>query len=419
MREFDFDELDRAVHSVLGTPATPVTNTSDALSQQSSTDISQSKSQPELNIDESEDRRISSHAIHARVMPTRRATRQRSALRTHQESTLNLSIQQKDEMGAAKRTPATTIPSVPIQAPSNFGPQPRPRPLARRRSGKVMDIVHPATSSKPVEKSFPAVPVASLGTEDGRPTLKTVDLVPPAPTPVSKDTLGVPKQEAERSAPSLEGPREPTKPPESSADSSDVAAFSLQDMLQDTPFVSDAQVQKRPLGGVSKPAAAPAISSKNTPDTPQGESTDDMQEKIRQIESMDFSSEPEQQVLSADLGSVSAVSPEASVVTTANTTAAADSRPVLFETAPKRTPSAANLPSGPTSITRQYKAEPRVASADDTSPIFDPESYHQPLEHEPARKSGLGLVIGITLLIVLGVGAAVFLWWAGVLPVPL
>lgn len=417
MREFDFDELDRAVHSVLGTSAVPATDASDTFSQQPATSAPQSQS--ERSADESEDRHISSHAIHARVMPAQRAARQRSGLRTHQESTLDRSLQQKNITSTSERTSATTTPSAPKQAPAVAGPQPRPRPLVRRHSGRVMDIVHPAASNKPVEKSLPANPAVPLGTEDGHSTLKTVDLMPPAPTPVSQDSLIAPKQAVERRAPVADKSAESIQPSDRSADSDTATALSLQDMLQDTPFVSDAQVQKRPLGGVAKPSVS-AISSKNVPDVPQEDPADDMQEKIRQIESMDFSSEPELQDSPATKPqSTSEQTQGTSVAPTARTAATADSTPLSSEVTEKAALAVATAPSGPTSITRQYKAEPRVASVDDTSPIFDPESYHQPLEHEPARKSGLGLVIGIALLIVLGVSAAVFLWWAGMLPVPL
>lgn len=479
MREFDFDELDRAVHSVLGPAATPVSDENGTSNDSMTSLFDEQVKKDEANAaavsklaevsqhNDSRDQRISSHAIHSRVKPAaRQSVHERPALRRHQPSGFERDTQKGDEVPPV--VSSTVVSNTPSEQPPSqamTGPQPRPRPLARRRAGRFMDFVHPSsdmrtapnTAKSNVTKEFSrpikstnldmttVAPTASVSQEKIKDTSKVAPLGlepafvaafdTPAPTePVSPEPVATLFREAvapryqphrERDAPALRQSPVVSEP----VQLSDAIA------AQESPFVTDAQVHKRPLGGSQKTTQAPDESDKQLPPEQNGQ-TDDIQEKIRQIESMDFSTAlkneaylatPSPEVPKSDiLNKPSSVSTEDPMpaVSASEPSVQRSSERLAQNTASKTPDSSASQSmasglSGPTSITRQYKTEPRVASADDTSPIFDPESYHQPLEHEPKHKSGWGLVIGILLLIVVGGAIAAFLWWSGVLAVPL
>lgn len=461
MREFDFDELDRAVHSVLGSASTappevatdfpPAPSPTPAAAQKPAEEVTSSSA-------DGDDRRISSHVVHARVMPPRRAVADRLSLRRHQDSPLDRAIQGTDTaLDTSDERVATVAPDRPTPTIANeaVGPQPQPRSLSRKRSGRVMDIVLPAdgktTSPKEAHSTAPQYkkPSRPVSSFDFAPVATPVSAAPSAaqaqdsvrPTPEEStdrenntyENASSPTQaKAPKPLPPSEKPLEPAKStadekPSLSAEPRELKEpFDEPVLTSDTPFISAAQVEKRPLGGglrITEPATSVAEeSSKPEPEV------DIMQEKIRQIESMDFSEalEPEGQQTDVAVSDIVPSTQPPKSIPSAN--AAVDSATFTTEQAPvqdtpAKTPSlsvsSTSVSPGPTSITRQYKAETRVASAEDTSPIFDPESYHQPLAHEPKRKSGWGIVIGIVALLLVGAVIAAVLWWSGILPVPM
>jgi len=70
-------------------------------------------------------------------------------------------------------------------------------------------------------------------------------------------------------------------------------------------------------------------------------------------------------------------------------------------------------PTGPTSITPQYKEQ--ASSNQQSGAMYDTESYHQAVSTPPKKKSGLFTVVLILLLVVLGAGGG-FAVYTYVLP---
>lgn len=77
--------------------------------------------------------------------------------------------------------------------------------------------------------------------------------------------------------------------------------------------------------------------------------------------------------------------------------------PVEKEAAPQPQPQA-HLATNNGSITQQYKSEDKTQS-EEITPVFDTDSYHKPLTHVKKKKSGWLSVLLITLLVILGAGA--------------
>ena len=75
--------------------------------------------------------------------------------------------------------------------------------------------------------------------------------------------------------------------------------------------------------------------------------------------------------------------------------------PVKSEAAPQSQPQVATNNG---SITQQYKAESKSQS-EEITPVFDTDSYHKPLVHAKKKKSGWLSVILITSLVIVGAGA--------------
>jgi len=138
----------------------------------------------------------------------------------------------------------------------------------------------------------------------------------------------------------------------------------------ESPFLSDAKVEKRPLGGF--PTDTPA---EPTPllEAPDEELLTAETEDKPEVESV---SEPEVQE---------------------------EVKPVI-EPTPEPTPAPVEETTVPASITQQYKEQPSTTEQS-SGPIFDTESYHQPLTHTPKKKSGALVVVWIAALILVGAGA--------------
>ncbi|MFZ2126196.1 MAG: hypothetical protein WAV04_01670 [Candidatus Microsaccharimonas sp.] len=255
---------------------------------------------------------------------------------------------------SAPKTEAASSDSVPVTVQSAPAPTPS-TPAARRSSGRFMDVVHPSsdmrTSSVP-ERSTPRSEPESSPTPT---TERSTDWPDPLDFHGFKDEP--------------ESTPEPVTPQEVPQDS------------LESPFLSDAKVEKRPLGGFStETTVATPLETPNEPEllleAPQEEelltATTEESDKAEPISDAELPQE--------------------------------DEKPVIQPT-PEPTPAPAeDMTSVPASITQQYKEQP--STTEQTSgPIFDTESYHQPLTHTPKKKSGALVVVWIAALILIGAGA--------------
>lgn len=463
MKEFDFDELDRAVHAALGTK-TSVDDTNGKPDLTSQPDIPAVRESETAPVPEParESKHISSHAIHSRIMSPKQAVRERPDLQRHKKSVIDHDASTVETDTTPDQTHEVASKQnqddAPFQKPVPTGPQPKPRSLARRRSGRFMDVVHPssdmrtsvmgkpspqspkqqATSSTPSSTDEPeevkadtpetvmhnnelAAAIDKLLVEDVAPSkpVEAVNDSPQASVP-APETL-VPEAPDEIT-PEIEQSSTPEDDKKSTNDDNPTKSSETDETQapqQTSPFVTDAQVQKRPLGGVPKDIAEEQVAAEPAVSDP-APIADDIHSKIRAIESID-SLDPVEDAsyLATPTPETPSPEPTPTPAPKLETTPLETEAPKADDSTSKKSTAAAPAVSGPTSITRQYKETPRVASADDTSSIFDPENYHQPLESEPKKKISWGLVIFILVVLALGGSIAAFLWWSGLLVAPL
>lgn len=273
----------------------------------------------------------------------------------------------------AASSPDSESTSVPVSRPKpTVAATP---PAVRRSSGRFMDVVHPSSDMRGAsvpERSAPRdVPV--------KPTFEeTLVSKPAAPTPAE-----IPEPAPIVNAPSTDWPDpldfqgfsleetpvmpSPTPPPKPVAPKPETPAEPLE-----SPFLSDAKVEKRPLGAFSSTDEPTSSDDKEPEETPLLEAPDE-------VELLEAENE---------------ITPPKPVEETPEVKSEPEPAPQPVE----------DIPQGPTSITQQYKEQP--STVEQTSgAIYDTESYHQPLVHAPKKKSGVLVVVWIAALILVGAGA--------------
>lgn len=327
---------------------------------------------------------------------------------------------------------------------------PAAAPLATRRAGRFMDVVHPSSDMKNAAK-----PMASRQGTTIEPATKKVDemaasVLQPAkpdepkednhvesePTPVADDHAAAHAQnewpdplemsgyqpEADTKADVEEKTETVPAVTEQADDDDDDAVFSLDD-LEDTtpepltsPFITDAKVEKRPLGGPatdSAPVTEPVVTTaaaeeeENTTDDP----NDQLPAKTADVAPI-LPPELQKDLMAIETdGDTSAHSSPVEEAPEANPAENAESKPesAKTETEPEKPVSEIPVPTGPTSIPQQYKEE--ESTSDQTNGgIYDTNNYHQPLAHPVKKKSGWLWIVWILLLLIIGGGGAAVLY---------
>lgn len=382
--------------------------------QPSQQDTAQSSDSDESS-PESTAQNISSHTVHARIMSS----------------------------GTPGRTTLARKPVVASRATANIAdaievtkaPAPVSSPVKRsipHREGRFMDVVHPGTKStlptpsitpapKPVETPAPMEPeeqtvtpevIESSPVTTEKPHNASLEaaindlFVSEGHSPVVSDA---PEESAdtlvaeELGATLVSAEVEPETTPAEDAATDAIAAelgMPLEDARSNSPFISDAKVEKRPLG---------EIEQSDTLEVSQAPVVEDAAELLPEMNETPSAPVPEE--LTGDLAAIESHE--------ANVEDIPELEPQTTEEAPAET-SAPESSAGPTSIARQYKEQPRTASEDDESgAIFDPQTYQPPVEHPAKKSSGWGWVIACVLIIILATVAGVVAWMEGMLPVPL
>lgn len=381
-------------------------------------------------------------------------------------NTLMGSVSKTDEPKPEEETKTVSITptlssepsSMPKPSPSPtstpVSPRPAPAtPLAARRGGRFMDVVH---SSSDMKKDKPASsPISRQGTTI-QPTNPTV--VPEEPKSVSEPTLPAesqtappsPKETAETtSTPDTNasthsdwpdpldmsgfGKTEPTEPVKTEkltapdpvplleeSSETPVTAPESEDLQPlSSPFLTDAKVEKRPLGGVSTPSEdalepdhAPVVANpdaEGTVDDPKDQLPPSIEEPKKELP-------PEYQgdLVAIESGSVEAPAPVKEEVDEKKPeepkTLKPDTHPAaLLEAKTEDEPAV----TGPTSIAQQYKEEPSTGDQHNGA-IYDTEAYHKPLAHPAKKKSGWMVVVWILVILLVGAGAGAALYFLGI-----
>jgi len=416
MKDLDFDELDKAVNSLM-------TGTSGA--KQPSQDESNADGEKTLDI--------------TPTLATDAAPSFEDLDKAVAKTTGAPVVSSSPAPAAA--TPA--VPAVPLPA-VDATPQPvsssdAQAPLAARRGGRFMDVVHPSSDMK--KTVIPPRPVSREGVMIGR----TAAAAPAPDVSVSDDT---PQTEAPVA---IETPAtEPTASNNEWPDPLEMADFKAPaapqmtndnlaaDLLAEadkaeheektdgatppltSPFLSGAKVEKRPLG-----SAAPTY----TEDTPTAEkedkTVDDPDAQLPASPSDTPVQLPEE--LQGDLMAIEAdthmgvpKTDESHPVTPVEALPEEKTEPepvVAKEEKPKEKASEPaserTVPTGPVSIPQQYREEPSTTDQK-AGTIYDTDSYHKPLAHPAKKKPGWTWVIAIIVILIVGAGGGAALYFLGI-----
>lgn len=280
--------------------------------------------------------------------------------------------------GTAPNVPVVTeaanqpAPAQPAVAPAPVTLDPSTAPAARRSTGRFMDVVHPSSDMR------------------SRNTVAPREAMPEAPAQPAAEPV-------------------------------------LEDEPQVSPFLPDAKVEKRPLGGVAPafsgyggaPTEEPTPFKLPTQEQELIEAPDDPRLEAETMpDPMDFAHQlvqpvPEEPALDQPEESIEPTEPvetEAlSVEPVAEEPLEEPALDLTQEPAPVQEPIVVeDQPIGPTSITQQYTEQ--TSSANESGAIYDTEAYHQPLVAPPKKKSGGLVILWISLLVLFGagVGAAIY-----------
>lgn len=328
MSDFDFDEIDKAVHSALG--ATP------------------SKSLPEA---------------------------------TEADASTNTII---PDATPVKKPPVAATPAL-VQAPAT-APIQAAAPAARRSTGRFMDmVVNPAPAVKVTPQPEETVLAAPVPT----PTIAPVQDITPIPKPAPQVS---------------ESAEEPTQA---------IPSFELELEEDDwsrpleSPFIADAKVEKRPLGGEAPTATDlssdfDASEFLEAPDDPRIEAhtmPDPIDFAEQSQSTTEAANEPEEiplpdLTLHNDESVDEKKEPDAVRAYSSTSVQASDAQPHSSESI---------QPIGPASISQQYIEKPSAPA--ETGAMYDVEPYRQPLTHVPKKHAGVWVVVWIILLVLFGGGA--------------
>jgi len=350
-----------------------------------------------------------------------------------------------EESPVQETAPEAVPTSEPPAAESEARPSPA-TPLAKRR-GRFMDVVHPSsdmkssTLAKPQSREGVTIAPAATPVEDQTPSVATQQTAQVTQTVEEK-----PADEAGWPDPlELQLPAEPTedKESESPADSvADAVTSGGSSEPLSSPFLPDAKVDKRPLGGVpdinSKLAdemtrlnddvSHPDETNKESEAAPSNETADQVATDMPLVPVADNSETADEPVqatsLPAELDS-NLVAIEAGDATTR--TAGPDSKEAAVASEPVKTDNQSSTPEFPKeqkvetpgepqkttsvmgSIPQQYK-EVSSSNHEVHASIYDEQAEIVPLEHLTKKKTGWLYVVLIILALVIGGGggAAVY-----------
>jgi hypothetical protein len=307
-----------------------------------------------------------------------------------------------------------------------------PTLAAKRSSGRFMDVVHPSsdmrntTSPSSFTRPNPVSPLPPVAVPDRPDTasIGSTDMPDPlafstaAPTPTTSPAPTVPEStdteddDIDKIANDITNSLKP-----------EIAAVPEDEPALTSPFLPDTKVDKRPLGAFSDDTSsiasemsaalsgAPAASATEV-------STDPVPVPVQPLVPDQPEVKTDSQVAEAQVPEESAPLPEelqSDLLSIESTTATTSG---VTETTPTEAPApiqaATSVPTpevtvGPTAITQQYKEEPSTGDKQ-SGAIFDTESYHKPLAQPAKKKKSFKLVplVAGVIIVGAGIGAAVY-----------
>lgn len=295
-----------------------------------------------------------------------------------------------------------STPTMPMSPTAPAAPS-----VAVRRTGRFMDVVHPSSDMKKPEPPKPPVSREGVAIASGATTNPTVG----SPSPTSD------LQSATSPSVSMSNSVASTTPPEwpDPLDIADPKAESPATAPLTTPFLTGAKVEKRPLGGVVSDTS-PVTELNPDGIGKEGLTVDDADDQLPATPAEVQASLPEE--LQGDLVAIESGTaaqrvalPDTQPETQQASAGAATKVPMPLPAAPKNLDPAVPVDKpGSTSIPQQYHEEPSTGDAANGA-IYDTADYHQPLAHPGKKKSGWLWVVWILLIVLLGAGAGAALYF--------
>jgi len=295
-----------------------------------------------------------------------------------------------------------------------------PSPAVRRSSGRFMDVVHPSSDMRPETNARPSAPFATSFHREEVPARVEVAAQPePVAAPSTAfhwpDPLDAAKPVDEplpEATPEIVEEIQPAveeTAPEVTEEAP--AAFEPEELIEEdddeeaapleSPFLTDAKVEKRPLGAFSGadadlPLLEDPIPFSTNLVAPQPVVVSEA-ETVEVEEPAHEEHEATPDEFHPDLLALDGHMQDEPLLEATNPP---DPEPIAVVD---------EVPTGPTSITQQYKEQPSSA-AESTGSIYDTEAYHQPLTHTPKKHSGALVVVWIAALILVGggIGAGIY-----------
>lgn len=305
--------------------------------------------------------------------------------------------------------------------------------IAKRSTGRFMDVVHPSSDMKtaasgvaPVSRRGVTMTPSLVATEQAEAVQAAEQkVVEPSTVPdVVDDRLPDPldfssagQQEATSVTPSEQAAAndgEVSNTEQASQPDGGTSSSSTEEGSNETPFLVDTKVEKRPLGAFSVEDEEPTEHSTEVQSSAvdnDAAPTAEVETAAAPVEAADTIALGEGEVVVDDpqTQADSATLPEElqdDLLSIESDTAAKPQIDVSDVATPAGSPVAG-------SIAQQYQERPAAADQP-AGAIYDVEAYHQPLKHPAKKKSGWLVVLLIVVFILIGVagGAAVyyFMW---------
>ena len=371
--DIDFDELDRAVNSIMSGNGKSV--------RPSAVTVTHDEVDPLV-----------------RTMPANVTPQTNNDVAPPQAADLQMKAQTQTAPVAATTpvvSPAESVPSATDQSARPVASPVVGSIVPARRSGQFMDVVRPAA----VRGNRTTTSTASRTVSRNASTIEPLAAAHPVPNLDELDAL-------------------------LKSDDSDVSAPSQ--MAIESPFITDAKVEKRPLG--SELSAAP---DEETPEgasavpvsilMPKSTDADEQDDGASDTAAEDELAEKQRRAampaeLTPDLLSIeSSSADQASAVPRDDTpvqpiASVPKATPQLVEQRPVRTPTSP-VSAGAIAIQPQYQQSPAKADVDEVNSIYDTASYHQPLAHPEKRKAGWSWVVWVLGLLILGAGGGALAYY--------
>lgn len=305
---------------------------------------------------------------------------------------------------------------------------------AARRGGRFMDMVHSSSDMKgrstvapsregitiPAPRSTTPAPAAPIEPTDQLDETVNTPVATPTPAFDSEVTSAVPSVELDAGTDSLTMP-DPIDMDTSGQKADDSAADKVSEIdtvpaeepsdesqIQGTesPFLADAKVEKRPLNADPlTPVAPPLVDLEAELNDDQSEVADEASETATANGQDEPPAVPEVPELNSELVAIE------SGERTDETSAPADE---VEKDSKEEAADDHKAPVGPASIAQQYKT---VESTGDKShaAIYDATQYPEPVAHPAKKKSGWLWILWVLILLALGAGGAVTLYVMGII----